>query len=519
MKKITKITGIILSLLVVLSCISVSFVSAAGEVYSYSCFDGKATISRCQTSARGRIEIPSAYIIENAMYTCIAGCGYENERLMYVCPDCGLVSDRYMAECSDRSCGSKEGYRTDICPDCKEENAILPKDVSVPITEIGNGAFRDCMNITEIVIPSTVKKIGNDVFKNCTSLEKVTFMGSECEIGKSAFAFCNRLKEIDLPETIKAIPDNAFDTCTSLESINISDSVELIGNDAFKMCENLRQIDIPASVKFIKKNAFIGCKSVSAFNVDDSNSVYSDIDGVLYGPFYDASDDSGEFTDDKALIQYPNAKSATTFTVPRDVDRIDDYAFGENVALTEITLPEGLDTIEPYAFYMCKNLSDINIPSTVRLIGSMAFSKCDSLKKAVIPASVENFESAFYASGLTEVVFENGVQKISTRAFENCSELSSVNIPESVKKIESGAFLNCTSLGEIEIPSSVTTIGTSAFGGCSSLTIIAEEGSAAYKYAEESGIPFSQKTEEVSFFQKIINAIIAFFEMIFSIFM
>lgn len=138
------------------------------------------------------------------------------------------------------------------------------------------------------------------------------------------------------------------------------------------------------------------------------------------------------------------------------------------------------------------------------------------LKKITIPASVADYESAFYDSGLTEVTLEDGVKKISTRAFEKCSALETVTIPESVEKIESGAFLNCTLLGETEIPSSVTSIGTKAFDGCSSLSIIAEEGSAAYDFAVNNGIEVSEKggEEEPSFFQKIINAIVGFFEMI-----
>ena len=57
-------------------------------------------------------------------------------------------------------------------------------------------------------------------------------------------------------------------------------------------------------------------------------------------------------------------------------------------------------------------------------------------------------------------------------AFENCSSLTSVNIPSSVTVIEYGTFGNCSSLISVKIPSNVTEIGEFAFSGCSSLTSV-----------------------------------------------
>ena len=57
-------------------------------------------------------------------------------------------------------------------------------------------------------------------------------------------------------------------------------------------------------------------------------------------------------------------------------------------------------------------------------------------------------------------------------AFENCSLLASVEIPNSVTSIGDYAFENCSLLTSVEIPNSVTSIGYSAFRGCSSLESI-----------------------------------------------
>ena len=61
---------------------------------------------------------------------------------------------------------------------------------------------------------------------------------------------------------------------------------------------------------------------------------------------------------------------------------------------------------------------------------------------------------------------------IGVGAFDDCRNLTAINIPNSVTTIGDGAFEGCTGLTAINIPTSVTTIGNSAFSGCSSLATI-----------------------------------------------
>jgi hypothetical protein len=66
-------------------------------------------------------------------------------------------------------------------------------------------------------------------------------------------------------------------------------------------------------------------------------------------------------------------------------------------------------------------------------------------------------------SGLTEVIIPDGVTSIADNAFKGCSNLTSITIPASVKTIGDNAFDGCSNLTSIIIPEGVTSIGKQAF--------------------------------------------------------
>ena len=77
-------------------------------------------------------------------------------------------------------------------------------------------------------------------------------------------------------------------------------------------------------------------------------------------------------------------------------------------------------------------------------------------------------------SNLISIDIPNGVTNIGYSAFYNCSSLTSITIPNGVTSIGNNAFSGCGSLRTITIPNSVTSIGNYAFEYCSSLTIYCE---------------------------------------------
>ena len=107
-------------------------------------------------------------------------------------------------------------------------------------------------------------------------------------------------------------------------------------------------------------------------------------------------------------------------------------------------------------------------------IGVAAFDDCSNLKSVKIPNSVTIIkESAFFnCISLKSISMPNGITKIENIAFTNCPSLASVTMPNNLTSIGVGVFDGCTSLTSITIPNNLTSIGGAAFYNCSSLKTI-----------------------------------------------
>lgn len=124
----------------------------------------------------------------------------------------------------------------------------------------------------------------------------------------------------------------------------------------------------------------------------------------------------------------------------------------------------------------------VTIPSSlgdklVTSIGKAAFYNCTNLTSVTIPNSVTNIgEAAFYnCTNLTSVTIPNNVTDIGYMAFRYCNGLTSVTIPNGVMNIGNCAFEYCSGLTNVNLSSCwrLTDIGHGVFGSCTNLSNIA----------------------------------------------
>ena len=155
--------------------------------------------------------------------------------------------------------------------------------------------------------------------------------------------------------------------------IRVSDSVTSIGDTAFGW-SGLTSVMIPAGVISIGENPYQMCPLVF-IDVAQSNSVYSQIDGVLFD------------TRNKMLVTYPGAREGA-YVIPEGTLHIGDSAFKTCYGLTSVTIPDGVTSIGGLAFSGCSGLTDVIIPDGVTSMGKFVFTDCPGLTSVTIPASV-----------------------------------------------------------------------------------------------------------------------------------
>ena len=91
-------------------------------------------------------------------------------------------------------------------------DVVIPSTINdYPVTSIGEEAFQDDFNLTNVTIPDSVTSIGASAFSGCSYLTSVTIGNSVTSIGARAFSSCSRLTSVTIPDSVTSIGYHAFD--------------------------------------------------------------------------------------------------------------------------------------------------------------------------------------------------------------------------------------------------------------------------------------------------------------------
>lgn len=344
------------------------------------------------------------------------------------------------------------------------DTRLLDANLPDSLRSIGYEAFYNCNSLIRLNLPKKLEKIGKATFIGCSTIEgTLKIPANVTEIGEGAFAMMG-IDEISLDKkntnftvedgilyskdqkTLLQVPGKIEDGitindkvtkfgafcaagCSEITSINIPSGVTEIGQGAFMNSSKISRFSFPATLTKIGELAFSGLSSIKDITVAKGNTVYSSVDGVLFG-------NAG-----KTLMLYPALKESTQFTVP-----------------------EGTDTINENAFMSQKYLKKISLPSSLKVIGDNAFETCTKLEAITIPENVDSIGSQAFAfdSALVRVDIKAPIKKIENLMFYACTSLKYINLPSSLQAIKTGAFAY-TGFETFALPEGTQTIGMLAF--------------------------------------------------------
>ncbi len=281
-----------------------------------------------------------------------------------------------------------------------------------------------------------------------------------------------------------------------------------IGDNAFLSDDLLTEIVLPESVKSVGVKAFSDCGKLKAvYYKGEPDSIEADksaFDGSsVNGLNVNYTDDnvptpntyfcSGEFlyTENEGELTITGFIPRISIGLPDEIDGCPVTVLGTNLFLNETLV------------------YDITLPRHLRKISSAAFQGCTGLERVLIPDSLAEIgDHAFFNCKRLQSVCLSGTEgqngyadltsvgTVEDWAFGGCESLVSVGISDSMTEISLGVFSRCKSLTEVNISENVNHIGTSAFDDCSSmLAINVAEGSELY--CDIDGVLFNKAQTEI----------------------
>ena len=456
---------------------------------------------------------------------------------------------------------------------CADLNEIV---LSEGITEIGAYAFSSCAGLTEVVLPSRLEYVYDEAFASCTALTAVTFLNPCCFITEDCLANCGEptvyghngsaaelfaeeqgfpfvslgdftaegvcgdsltwslnsgtgvltlvgegdmwsftgfrgdgylscntepwrawrgiITGLELPEGLTSIGDAAFNGCWKLESAVIPETVTRIGDYAFGACYELLEAVIPEGVTSIGESAFNFCESLPEVTLPASVErvdswafafCFSLNDITFLNPACVIADDCLENTENATVYGY-SGSTAESFAEARGIPFValdaevitgvcgDDLTWSFDPATGTLTI-EGSGEMwdsdldsgwHPFA----SSITSVILPEGLTRIGSLAFFECTALRAVTIPKNVVSIgTSSFSRSGLIEVTFPDHLKTIEAQAFEACLHLTAAELPDGLTTLGSAAFMGCAALRSVTVPGSITRFGNRVFSDCTAL--------------------------------------------------
>lgn len=310
----------------------------------------------------------------------------------------------------DLSHTSVENINNSFVPDTKTTvtDIILPDTIKVikdsfnkiefkgvvklgsELTEISNSFTYGSIDGFDLSLCGKLEVIGYDSFKNNDKIQKIDLSNTiVTTIDTRAFSGLKELQEIVFPDTIININHNVCEDCINLDNVVLPYGLEKIGMYAFGNFKQ-EQIEIPDTVNNIMDNAFSNKTNL-------------------------------KFTGDRQTIRSGTISNTNCnkIILPDSTKVLNSEAFRGSVARS-FEIGDRLEEIKGGAFIDTHYLEELDLRH------------CSNL--------IRIGDKAFAGSSITKLVLNEGLTRLGSSAFQDCTNLHSVLLPSTIKEFDRAAL-------------------------------------------------------------------------------
>lgn len=283
------------------------------------------------------------------------------------------------------------------------DSAVETVDLYYTTETLGDGAFRNCVNLTAIVLPESLKSVGHGAFAGCVNLQDVTILCDPAIIPEDAFegtAYA-QVPIIEMSFAANAESDFDFDPETGAIREYLGDSVDVV---------------IPAAI------GGVPVKVIS----------------------YNAFDRARDYTDTDMVSNRTAWLPLRSVVIPETVEVIEDSAFSYCQQLELVICYAPLESTGRGTFMLCRRLKDVIFVNGVKVLDNYVFDSCESLEHVFWSGKLRRIGvSAFVLSGIRAFIVDAEI--VDEQAFYR-SALESVVLTDRVKEVHAAAFAQCENL-------------------------------------------------------------------------
>lgn len=371
------------------------------------------------------------------------------------------------------------------------ESIVIPEGV----TDLSqDNIFQQCSSLSEVHLPASLTKIsGWSVFSG-SPITKIYYAGTleqwlSCDFNGITNYPCNlyiggeRLETLTIPSNIATIRYGAFENI-NLNSVTIPEQVTSIGAHAFQG-SSVSSVIISSGVTYVDISAFTSCSSLKRVYFVGGQSEWDNItfasgnDALIDAPRYyiDSFDDIRTVT--VGALENGTITISDVYCIPGDVINVSAtpepgwrlksiIVNGVPIDGSSFVAEEGVDYVVTAEFEFYMDVKDSGSCGT-----NLTWTLYDN-NELVISGTGEMFDNYYegnapwynYRGIIESIVISEGVTSIGAYAFQNCTALTLVELPDSLEHLGDYTFENCDSLISLKLPLNTKTVGFGVLRGC-----------------------------------------------------